>query len=73
MDIKQWDIKGDPPSRGMMVRLTVEEAIKMIKSMSHQIMASDPNVGVETIFCHDAGEFSIRVLPNIAINERSKN
>lgn len=58
MKIKQWD----KDTGGMMVLVTQQEAISIIKSLAHQIKVKDCNNGREEFFDDDGREFSIGVV-----------
>ena len=58
MQIKQWKKDGG----GIMVEVSTTEAIRIIKSLSAQILDKNPN-GSRVEFSTDIGYFSIAVFP----------
>ncbi len=58
MHITKWD---NPEVTGVLVRVTTQEAIRLIRSLAHQIEKNDPEYGRAEFYTKDGEYFSVAV------------
>ena len=67
MKIKRWDLPDETvgTEKGIMVSVTTQEAMMIIRSLSNQILNETCNAGRSEMFDHETGEyFSVAVDDN---------